>query len=435
MQTFPDHTDAQLADAILTLSGQIAAAEARLLAYIAEFDERDAWAGHGLLSCAHWLSWKTGLGPNAARERVRVARALRELPVIEEAFGAGRLSWSQVRAITRVAGPQDQQTYLDVARHATAAQLERIVRGVRRARRNEEADAQPRIAAYRMRATRRYDIDGTQVITIRCSAEDAAVVSAAIDRACADLDRRSAVEAKATPDVSAADVSAETPMQPATIADGLLELARIALEQHAVEHPDAARRKKSMLTAQVDPLSGWGRLHDGEILPPTSLKQVLTTLPGRGLLRMRRLTAVDLTRRDLGRTQREANQSLRELLGTIDGERCRFPGCTRQRKLHAHHVVYWSDGGGTDLDNLVLVCSRHHTLIHQQGFQLTLHDGRRLSVATADGVPLLHHPALPWGDPAALDQVEIDATTLPPDSIEARIDLGYVVNVVMTQAA
>ncbi len=81
---------------------------------------------------------------------------------------------------------------------------------------------------------------------------------------------------------------------------------------------------------------------------------MIRSLPGRqGLLRLRPVTADDLRRHDLGRTSREANAALRELLGTLDGERCRFPGCTRHTKLHAHHVRYWSAGGSTDLDNLV----------------------------------------------------------------------------------
>ncbi len=66
--------------ALTTWAGRIAAGEARLMAYIGEFDERRAWAVDGILSCAHWLSWRLGMGPNAAGERVRVARALRQLP-------------------------------------------------------------------------------------------------------------------------------------------------------------------------------------------------------------------------------------------------------------------------------------------------------------------------------------------------------------------
>jgi hypothetical protein len=224
-----------------------------------------------------------------------------------------------------------------------------------------------------------------------------------------------------------------------TDAQALLAMAQDALAAEQAAHPGVARRRRPQLTAQVDPLSGWGRQRDGELLPPTSLRAVMKTLPGRGgVLRLRPVTAADLRRHDLGRTAREANAALRELLGTLDGERCRFPGCTRHKKLHAHHVVYWSDGGETDLENLILVCARHHTLIHSQGFRLVLHLDRRLEVTSAEGVPLLHHPAQPWADPAALatgSGRDISAQTLPPDHVEARIDLGYIVSVLVAQAS
>ncbi len=86
----------------------------------------------------------------------------------------------------------------------------------------------------------------------------------------------------------------------------------------------------------------------------------------------------------------------------------------------------------------MLVCSRHHTLIHTQGFALMLHPDRRLEVRTADAVPVLHHPAQPWGDPAALAQgcgQSVSAESLPPDHLDARMDLGYVVSAVTAQAS
>src|SRR5688572_8585416 len=95
-------TDDQVADEIHTMAGRIAAGEARLLELIAEYDRRGAWHGTGILSLAHWLSWKLGMGLKPAYERVRVARALEELPLIRDAYRAGRMSWSQVRAVTRV---------------------------------------------------------------------------------------------------------------------------------------------------------------------------------------------------------------------------------------------------------------------------------------------------------------------------------------------
>ena len=233
-------------------------------------------------------------------------------------------------------------------------------------------------------------------------------------------------------------VSAETPRPvPATLSEAVLELARTALDQLATDRPALARRQRTGLVVQVDPLSGWGRLRDGEFLPPSSLKQVLRSLPGRqGRPRLRPLNAADLKLADLGRTRREPSQRLRELLGTIDGERCRFPGCNRHRKLHAHHVIWWSLGGPTDLANLVLVCGRHHTLLHHAGFQLILHPHRTLTVLTADGTAVPHHPEPPWGDADLLDpNRHLQPTTLPPDQVEPRLDLRYVVSVMSQQAA
>jgi hypothetical protein len=90
------------------------------------------------------------------------------------------------------------------------------------------------------------------------------------------------------------------------------------------------------------------------------------------------------------------------------------------------------------MDNLVLVCSRHHTLIHTQGFVLELHPDRTLDVRTQDGVPILHHPAQPWGDPSVLTRDRgqlVSAESLPPDHCADRMDLGYIVSVLVAQAA
>src|SRR3954447_4634630 len=123
-ETLAALTPDELADRLTTWAGRIAAGEARLMAYLGEFDERKGWAGVGILSCAHWLSWRLGLGLKAASERVRVARTLRTLPTIRAAFGAGELSYSQVRALTRISTPDNEQRYLNVARHATGGQLD-----------------------------------------------------------------------------------------------------------------------------------------------------------------------------------------------------------------------------------------------------------------------------------------------------------------------
>ena len=123
---------------ITRLWGHINAATAQFLALLAEFDRKEGWAQHGMASCANWLSWQCGIGEVAAREKVRTARALESLPKIAKAFGEGRLSYSKVRALTRVATAATEETLLHIALNGTAEHVERTVRGFRRMQRENE---------------------------------------------------------------------------------------------------------------------------------------------------------------------------------------------------------------------------------------------------------------------------------------------------------
>jgi hypothetical protein len=127
-----------LGNRISELSAHLNAAKAQLLELIAEFDECGGWADEGCLTCAHWLNWKCGVSTTAAREQVRVARALRELPKIHDAFARGIISYSKVRAMTRVATSESEEYLLMLAEHGTAAHIERIVRGVRQVHAEQE---------------------------------------------------------------------------------------------------------------------------------------------------------------------------------------------------------------------------------------------------------------------------------------------------------
>ncbi len=163
-ETFDALSDEQVAEQIATWAGRVAAGEARLLALIAEFDRREGWATYGFLSLGQWLSVHLGLAPGAAREKARTARALARLPLVTAAMCRGELSYSQVRAITRVASAEDEQTWIDLARVMTGQQLERTVRGVRRARKPAEDETDPGYARWKMRSSVRYDDDGTMAI-------------------------------------------------------------------------------------------------------------------------------------------------------------------------------------------------------------------------------------------------------------------------------
>src|SRR5215510_7467386 len=128
---------AALADEITELAGQLNAGNYRFLKLIAEFDRRTGWSDGATQSCAHWLNWQCGIDMGAAREKVRVAHALGTLPKISSAMEKGELSYSKVRALTRVACSKTEEYLLEIALHGTAAHVERLVRCFRRAKEAE----------------------------------------------------------------------------------------------------------------------------------------------------------------------------------------------------------------------------------------------------------------------------------------------------------
>ena len=189
---------------ITALASQIHAATCRWLELVAEYDAREGWAHWGCKSCAHWVSWQCGIVPGAAREHVRVARRLQELPLIRAAFGAGELSFSKVRALTRVENVEREAELLEIARHATASQLERLLRAYRS------------VVAAEQAATGRperwlvieHDDDGSVLVRGRFPAEEGALIVAALEAAqehLATLDRPGPEPGR--------DVSAETPRE------------------------------------------------------------------------------------------------------------------------------------------------------------------------------------------------------------------------------
>src|SRR2546425_8081753 len=214
----------RLGDEIAELSAHLDAATARLLDLIREFDTRGGW-NNGFRSCAAWLSWRVGLDIGAARERVRVARALVTLPLFAHALGSGELSYAKVRALTRVATAETQERLLKVGRAGTAAQVERIVRGWRRV--DRQAEARETARQHASRALHVYeDEDGTVVLRGRLAPEVGALLLRALAAARETLYQRSRAEETA-PHPAAAP--AGTPTRAQQQADALALLAETAL--------------------------------------------------------------------------------------------------------------------------------------------------------------------------------------------------------------
>jgi hypothetical protein len=214
----------RLGDQIAELSAHLEAATARLLALIREFDARGGW-NTGFRSCAAWLSWRVGLDLGAARERVRVARALATLPGLAEALARGELSYAKVRALTRVATLETEARLLAVGRAGTAAHVERIVRGWRRV--DRQAEAREAARQHAGRALHVYqDEDGTVVLRGRLAPEVGTLLLRALDAARETLyQRRRATEAV----LPATDPAQEVPTRPQQQADALALLAETAL--------------------------------------------------------------------------------------------------------------------------------------------------------------------------------------------------------------
>jgi len=388
----------QLGDEIAELAAHLDAATHRLLTLIRRFDEAGGWADQGALTCAHWLSWRIGLDLGAAREHVRVARALADLPLVDEALRQGQVSYSKVRALTRVATPGTEATLLEMAQSSTASQLERICRGYRRAQRNA-AGERPEDEADRRWVRVRDTDDGLVRIDVQLRPDEAAVVRRALEAA-----------------MQRGGVSAETP--PATLrrADALVAVAEQYLAGGTTSAAPPVEVVMHVDAATLDEPDSGGTLDDGTALAPATTERLLCDASVVEIVEDFRGNVLDV-----GRRRRTIPTLLRRALRLRD-RGCRFPGCTN-RVVDGHHVVPWARGGSTSLRNLCSLCRRHHTYVHEFGFRLEpdgtgefrffQQDGRELTVAAPP-------PALPAEPVEALrtqhrmDGIAIDATTAFP---------------------
>ena len=231
-------------DRITELAGHLNAANARWLALIAEFDRRRAWAEWGVQSCAHWLNWKCGLALGAAREKLRTAHALARLPKIAAAMAEGRLGFSKVRAMTRVAEPANEDHFLDVVLNGTANHVEKRVRSYRRATEAQELSSEA--AQQRNQSLWWFhEPDGSLTIKGRLPAEVGALFIKALEAAEDSIPRKD-VSAETfsdtCPTTGARRVEALGRMAESFLANGSAELA-VGDRQQIVVHVDAQTLK------------------------------------------------------------------------------------------------------------------------------------------------------------------------------------------------
>src|SRR5260370_5656697 len=415
----------RLGDEIAELSAHIEAATAQLLDLIREFDARGGW-NTGCRSCAAWLAWRVGLDPGAARERVRVARALGTLPLLARALARGELSYAKVRALTRVATPETEERLLAVGRAGTADHVERIVRGWRRM--DRKAEARETARRHASRAVHVYqDEDGMVVLRGRLAPEVGALLVEAL--------------AAAREKVYPKNVSAETPPMAQQQGDALALLAETAL--HSGIDPGAPGERYQVVVhadapALADPdAPGQSVLEDGAHVSAETSRR-LACDASRVVMRH----APDGQIVEVCTRTRTIPPALRRALQHRD-RGCRFPGCGLPFG-QGHHIRHWAHGGPTTLSNLALLCRRHHRAVHEEGYQVERQADGELRFRRPDGRPL---PDTPPSAPVPADPVDalragndghglhIDARTAMPGWLGERLDVGYAIHVLHPLAA
>ena len=327
----------QLGDQIAELSAHLDAATARLLDMIREFDARGGWST-GFRSCAEWLSWRVNLDIGAARQKVRVARALPELPRLAQALARGELSYAKVRALTRVARPETEDRLLALGRACTAEQVERIVRGWRRVDRKAEVREAARQHASRALHVYR-DEEGTVTVRGRLAPEVGALLVKALAAARETLYQRRRDQAP----------EADPPTMEQHQADALALLAETALH-HGIDPGAPGERYQVVVHVDAPVLAdpdqpGQSVLEDG-VRVSAETSQRLACDASRVVMRH----DPDGHLLEIGARTRTIPPALRRALHHRD-RGCRFPGCGLPFG-QGHHIRHWAQGGPTTLSNL-----------------------------------------------------------------------------------
>ncbi|MCU1379529.1 MAG: endonuclease [Acidimicrobiales bacterium] len=370
---------------VTTLAAHLAAATCRWLLLVAELDRREAWLSWGTKSCAHWLSLRCGVALVTGREHVRVGRALEDLPVLRSEFAAGRLSYTQVRAVARMATPKNEIELVTLARHATGAHLERILRAYNRATRGDAAKCHDRRSV-----TWHWDDDGSLVLRARLSPEEGALVVAAIEASESDAAESSLEQRRA---------------------DGFVDVVRAAVGGDGAAIP-------CEITVVVE-ADGNAHLADGPALAPETVERLACDA---AVVRLAEDADGELL--NLGRRTRRPNRAQRRAMKRRDGG-CRFPGCPANRFVDAHHVDWWErDQGETNLGVLVSLCGYHHRLVHQGGLMVMADGSGGFAFCRPDGTPIEHEEPDSGNAAAVTHLADVDEMTAVPRWGGERLDMN-----------
>jgi len=301
----------------------------RLLKLLAAYDDCGGWIAHGATSCAVWWADVSGIARNTAREHLRVARALDSLPQLDSAMADGRLSYAKAKVISRYADESCVDELIELAEDVPAGNLGIHLALWQKRNAGDEAISQAQHDARSL--SWRVDPDGMFSFTYRARPTDGATLAASIDA--------QVMRSRAPAGASLAQLRA----------DALVEVLSSGRSAGAEVVVHVTNDAKGGLVAA---------LLDGTPVPKPQLGEILCEATIRALLHDCEGRPIDASPKRRGPTTRQLR-----LLEARD-RCCRFPGCTAQVFLHAHHLRHREDGGPTIIANLVSLCSFHHRLIH-----------------------------------------------------------------------
>jgi hypothetical protein len=408
----------------------------RLVELASESERRLAWAGDGM-TFAGWLAWRCSLSPRQAREHARLGRRLADLPLIRAAFARGELSYAKASVLVSVAEAASEARLLELAEDLTASQLARCVAAYRRLSALEAAEQQQRefLDCF-------WSEEGWLVLRGRLAADEGALLVRSLEAARDVLrERRRAEQAVAVPSEAepaerAAAAGPSAGEGRVSNVEALVALAELALAGRTTDR-SGADRYQVVVHVDAQALAGetGGRceLAEGQPLAAETARRLACDA---SLVEVAELDGRLLA---LGRKRRTVSPPLRRALNARD-RGCRFPGCERTRFVDAHHIRHWSRGGATNLENLVSLCRRHHRLVHERGYTLSLDDRGRPRFQNQHGIAIPDVPprAPPSSAEALRDQhrrrrLTIDAATCRNGTGD-RMDLSLAVDAISSIA-
>jgi len=316
------------------LCGVLHATTAALVDLLARVVSSGAWAGTGIRSPAHWVTWRFGVSSSRARTWVHMAERLEELPVTFAAFRAGRLSEDQVAVLVRYLPSRNDREGVELATQLSVPVLRRTLREYPFQRADDDEDPEDE----RRSVTSYFRDEGTFALRAVLPADEGALVERALSKARDEL------------------VADHTPGdEPVTWADALVHLSESYLGGRCTP---SAERFQVVVHVRGDRPGRDASLHLGPALPAALRRYRSCDATLRVLL------ADDAGPVALGRRCRTVPTSHRRMIEARD-RGCRVPGCESSRWLHVHHLVHWEDGGTTDPANLVCLCTTHHRAHHR----------------------------------------------------------------------